>query len=625
VAEYGPSYDHRTIGAADVQRVCSVLCEDKDIAAAEALFFMERFGMIDKQPLPSPEDEYAASLAAARTPGEQTALRQQQASATAKLVFVDAEMEPWRPTDGLDKANSSQSAMSPSTTQVRRFDSVAEAVDDDDDDEKKPARKTDTRGLNAGERRVDVKPLSLKAFKQTLQAEADTRQLNRADFVFVSLEDPTSSSCSLGVAVFILLVILLSSAGGVFETLPQFSEQPSGEACTPAQGCTSAATCGNCEPTVSTPFFRILEVACTLIFTVEYLLRLTTVPFANFGAQQDTIALSPIICPASHPKYAAEFAAKTSATRGRSPPRKFIDFLTAPMNLVDLLAILPFYVVLATGTEVAGLNVVRLLRLTRVFRMTKTLDTYRAWVELLVDVVRDSLLGLRILGFVFFLGLVLFASLLFFTEQGRYRADGVAWGGDDDGGGDHGGVFTRTTASGIGRERSSFVSIPRAMWAVMVTGPTTGYGDLFPTSKLGKVIGTCLLLTTLLVVAFPVTIVAQHMSSKYLDLVSRAEPPAPYDLAHMVAKQRKVTELLWKVTDQVAFMRDRKLMDDDDAYWVAQLVTIQAEKYAAADHRMGEWDSTLGSVMSFLGRQPEGPGKEVLRLNIFAFVEATLR
>lgn len=622
MAEYGPSYDQRTIGAADVQRVCSVLCEDEDIAAAEALFFMERFGMIDQQPLPSPADEYAASLAAARTPAEQTALRQQQASATAKLVFVDAEVEPWRP-DGLNKANSSQSAMSPSTTQVRRFDSVAEAVDDDDD-EKKPVRKTDTRGLNAGERRVDVKPLSLKAFKQTLQVEADTRQLNRADFVFVSLEDPTSSSFSLGVAVFILLVILLSSAGGVFETLPQFSEQPPGEACTRAQGCTSAATCGNCEPVVSTPFFRILEVVCTLIFTVEYLLRLTTVPFANFGAQQDTIALSPIICPAGHPKHAAEFAAKTSATRGRSPLRKFIDFLTAPMNLVDLLAILPFYVVLATGTEVAGLNVVRLLRLTRVFRMTKTLDTYRAWVELLVDVVRDSLLGLRILGFVFFLGLVLFASLLFFTEQGRYRADGVVWGDDDDDG-DHGGVFTRTTASGIGRERSSFVSIPRAMWAVMVTGPTTGYGDLFPTTKLGKVIGTCLLLTTLLVVAFPVTIVAQHMSSKYLDLVSRAEPPAPYDLADMVAKQRKVTELLWKVTDQVAFMRDRKLMDDDDAYWVAQLVTIQAEKYAAADHRLGEWDSTLGSVMSFLGRQPEGPGKEVLRLNIFAFVEATLR
>jgi hypothetical protein len=510
--------------------------------------------------------------------------------------------------------------MSPSTTQVRRFNSVAEAADDDV--ATKSDRKTDNRGLNAGERRVDVKPLSLKAFKQILQVEADTRQLNRADFVFVSLEDPTSSSFSLGAAVFILLVILLSSAGGGFETLPQFSEQPAGEACTAAQGCTSAATCGNCEPMVSTPFFRVLEVGCTLIFTVEYLLRLATVPFANFGAQQDTIALSPIVCPTGHPKYAAEFAAKTSATRGRSPLRKFLDFLTAPMNLVDLLAILPFYVVLATGTEVAGLNVVRLLRLTRVFRMTKTLDTYRAWVELLVDVVRDSLLGLRILGFVFFLGLVLFASLLFFTEQGRYRADGVVWGDDD---GDHGGVFTRTTASGIGRERSSFVSIPRAMWAVMVTGPTTGYGDMFPTTKLGKVIGTCLLLTTLLVVAFPVTIVAQHMSSKYLELVSRAEPPAPYDLADMVAKQRQVTELLWKVTDQVAFMRDRKLMDDDDAYWVAQLVTIQAEKYAAADHRMGEWDSTLGSVMSFLGRQPEGPGKEVLRLNIFAFVEATLR
>jgi len=614
--EYGPSYEWRTIGAADVERVCAVLCEDKDAAAAEVLFFLERFGMVDTQPLPLAEAMLATLLAQAQSPAEQATLRQQQAFATAKLVFVD-------PPQGL-LAKATDNATKPAndpTTQVTRFQSIAEVVDDEDET---ATVERDTRGLHEGQRRVLVTPLSLMAFKQVLQIEADARCLNQADFIFISLEDPTSSQCSLAVAVFVLLVILFSSAGGVFETLPQFSTQPSGEACTVAQGCTSEETCGTCEPEVSTPFFRLLEVACTLVFTVEYLLRLVTVPFASFGAQGDTIALSPIVCPAGHPKYAARFAADQRATLGRSPGRKFLDFFWAPMNLIDLVAILPFYVVLATGTEVAGLNVVRLLRLTRVFRMTKTLDTYRAWVELLVDVVCDSLLGLRILGFVFFLGLVLFASLLFFTEQGTYRANGDAWG-DDDGLGAHGGVFTRTTASGLGRERSSFVSIPRAMWAVMVTGPTTGYGDMFPTTKLGKAIGTCLLLSTLLVVAFPVTIVAQHMSSKYLALVSRTEPPAPYDLAGMLARQRKVQELLWKVTDRVADMRDRKLMDDDDACWVAQLVALSAEQYAAAEHRAGEWDSTLGTVMSFLGRQPEGPDKEVLRLDLFAFAEATLR
>ena len=51
--------------------------------------------------------------------------------------------------------------------------------------------------------------------------------------------------------------------------------------------------------------------------------------------------------------------------------------------------------------------------------------------------------------------------------------------------------------------RSPFTTITRCMWYVMVTGPTTGFGDLYPTTDLGKVFGTGACLCSLAVLSFP--------------------------------------------------------------------------------------------------------------------------
>ena len=267
---------------------------------------------------------------------------------------------------------------------------------------------------------------------------------------------------------------------------------------------------------------------------------------------------------------------------------------------------------------------VRLLRVARSFRMTKGLDTYRAWVELLIEVVHDSLLGLRILAFVFLLAIVLFSSLLFFTEQGTWRPDGEVAGVDDDGG--HGGIFTRPSLFGDGyRERSAHSSIPRLMWLVMVTGPTVGYGDLFPTTKMGKFIGGVLVLSTMLVVAFPVTIIAKNMNEKYTELLTRVPPPEPYALASMVRRQSDVESLGRAVTDRVTSMRDKRIMTADDACWVATQVLEVAHKYAEQAAQPDHWDGCMMTVLALLARLPEGPDKELLRREILEFAEASLR
>ena len=51
--------------------------------------------------------------------------------------------------------------------------------------------------------------------------------------------------------------------------------------------------------------------------------------------------------------------------------RRWVFFL-APMNVVDLVAILPFYLeMLLAGAQVPGLAVFRVLRLTRMLRVLK--------------------------------------------------------------------------------------------------------------------------------------------------------------------------------------------------------------------------------------------------------------
>ena len=75
-------------------------------------------------------------------------------------------------------------------------------------------------------------------------------------------------------------------------------------------------------------------------------------------------------------------------TRFIASPRK-IYFLYQPLNMIDLVAIIPFYITLVlkqTDTNVSSLSILRVLRLVRVFRIFK-LSRYSK--------------GLKILGYTF--------------------------------------------------------------------------------------------------------------------------------------------------------------------------------------------------------------------------------
>mmetsp|Transcript_30729 Transcript_30729/g.68929 ORF Transcript_30729/g.68929 Transcript_30729/m.68929 type:complete len:411 (+) Transcript_30729:344-1576(+) len=409
-----------------------------------------------------------------------------------------------------------------------------------------------------------------------------------------------------------MLLILVSSFGGVFETLPAFLSKPRDQPCTPEKGCVDFSSCGRCEPELNSGNFRVLEIVCTLVFTGEYLVRLLTVGFTNYGAMQDTIKVQ-VICPKGHQEHAARIAKEEASTSARPPLRKVADFVLDPMNVIDVVAVLPFFLEVLFGSQVTGLNVVRLMRIARVFRMFKRLDKYRHWVVLLTESLAGSMQGLQILSFVFFLGLILFGSLLFFAEEGAYQPE------------DGGGEFLRVDVTGYVRDVSPFSSIPRSIWYVIVTGPTTGFGDMFPTTKAGKLVGTFLVCSTMLVLAFPVTIIAKNLDDKLREMSQAQGALEPYDLAWMAARQATVESLSRQITELCTASRDAKKLDPDDACWIATQCQEMAARYRANRQSTAHWDSCVQSIMAILARQPEfGTDKRKLRQLVYKFLHACI-
>jgi voltage-gated potassium channel len=182
------------------------------------------------------------------------------------------------------------------------------------------------------------------------------------------------------------------------------------------------------------PWFDYFEIFSVAVFTVEYLLRVW-------------------VC-VEHEEYARPIAGR-------------LRYMVSFMAIVDLLAILPFYIV---GLMGGYSRVLRLLRLFRLFRMLK-LVRYSNALSTMSRVLKNKREEIIITMLVLIIVIIISSTLMYYAENQA--------------------------------QPDKFPSILASMWWAIITLVTVGYGDVYPVTGLGRAFGALTALFGVALFALP--------------------------------------------------------------------------------------------------------------------------
>ncbi len=196
----------------------------------------------------------------------------------------------------------------------------------------------------------------------------------------------------------------------------------------------------------------VFETVSVIIFTIEYVLRIWT-------------------C-VERPGFERPVAGR-------------IRFALTPLAIVDLLAVLPFFLPFV-GVDFRFVRVLRVFRLARVTKLARY-NSAVASIGRVIMARRDELMAS--LSFMVML-IIIASSLLYFAERDA--------------------------------QPEHFGSIPAAMWWAVGTLTTVGYGDIFPVTPIGKVLAGSIAILGIGMVALPTSI----LGSGFVEEVARKRAAA---------------------------------------------------------------------------------------------------
>jgi len=157
---------------------------------------------------------------------------------------------------------------------------------------------------------------------------------------------------------------------------------------------------------------------------------------------------------------------------------KTLKYVSSFYGIIDLLAILPVYLsFFIVNTQL--LSVIRALRLLRVIRILK-LGRYLAEAEFLRESLKASAAKIQIFLFTVLTIVLVMGTLMFVIE-----------------GPEHG-----------------FTSIPVGMYWAIVTLTTVGFGDITPSTPLGQLMASLIMLLGYAIIAVPTGIVSSEMARR---------------------------------------------------------------------------------------------------------------
>ena len=174
------------------------------------------------------------------------------------------------------------------------------------------------------------------------------------------------------------------------------------------------------------------------------------------------------------------------AARLVSAPEK-IKFVMSTLALIDLTAIIPYFLTLFLGDDYApafSFTIMRIFRLLRVIRLLK-LTRYVAALKILGYTVRSCQEQLTALIFLILISVVLFSSTIYYLEN---------------------------------KDNSEqFDSIPASLWWAIVTMTTVGYGDMAPVTPFGRIVGAlCAIFGVVVMVCRPSPVFISSFNDIYM-------------------------------------------------------------------------------------------------------------
>ncbi|MDV7338114.1 ion transporter [Terasakiella sp. A23] len=152
-----------------------------------------------------------------------------------------------------------------------------------------------------------------------------------------------------------------------------------------------------------------------------------------------------------------------------------LKYLLTPTALVDIIAILPFYLSFLIAVD---LRFMRVLRLLRVFKLTR----YSSAMSIMLTVLRQEARAFGAALFVLLLLMIFAASMIFLFEHEA--------------------------------QPDVFSNIPNAMWWAVITLTTVGFGDAYPITPVGKFFGAAISIVGIGMVALPAGILASAFSEQ---------------------------------------------------------------------------------------------------------------
>lgn len=421
---------------------------------------------------------------------------------------------------------------------------------------------------------------------------------------------------------FLVLMIITSIVVWMVSTLPSAQEVPS--------GCDLVEK-NECAPEPD-PVFDVIEQLCVWVFTTEYIIRLCTVHSVRFpllnenflegvltgkpghagreGHSAQAAGRVPLASSASTlggPRAAGGSGHEFDVGHGQQDlphqlPGKLQNTLrhvVAFANLVDLFAILPYWIELIQGSEDSSggaLMVLRILRLTRIFRVFK-LGKYNEIFTLFTRVISQSIPALALMLFFISLGCCLFGTLIWFAEQGTWYPTGHAkldaLNITDRG------AYLRPALGSLDEdnlEESPFYSIIHSFWYVIVTITTVGYGDLYPTTVLGKLIGALTILNGIIVLAMPIGVVGANFSAEYYRV--QDEKKRRVKLKQQMRTRAQVEEeqdaALTKATGETDALESR---ESERGIELCRVDAARKDIVVCAEDIDEKWQQTLPQVM----------------------------